>query len=1009
MSAGSGIMRQAIADTVPDVDRSQLELVCSTVASLFGANQVSLWAYGAPAAGTSGGVVSFVAGCRWDGPGLPIGTDGRWYSVPLVELPTFCSAVQTSSPSVFEDSRRATGRQKELMATLGAFSFECEPVTFNGRAVGVLMIDPPQVLDTERSVLLPTIMEEAAFLLSKVEMHHYREEAGFLLTLIGNCTTTRSVEHVLSTTCDALARRLSGRHATVFLAGPDGRLAPAMSKRADGVQDVQSWHDFDLIDDEIAPYLEAWRSSEVPLESRATGWWEHPFGAASLLGTSIRVGNSSFGVLVVDTEVEREFTRAESYLLHEVAALLGWLVRWAGTDGPSGGQGDTAQPVSSRWLLGISDVEDRTTDDVVSAVCAQAARLFGTDVAYPVSGGQATETGYASLPPVRHSFATGEVASDDDLIATLGGSETPVLRSAITVPLGTGKRPWYVVACGNFSQVRRWSPQDVTNALRLSLEGSLRLEIARLARVDRHQVTSLARKLLRDPVTNLPNTLLLVDRIEQAIHRARRDRVPLSIVCLDIAQLGEVGESLGDDRVDVLLAQAADRLARTLRAADVVARVGDSEFAVLLTTGSASGVSIVSDKIRRVMSLPFDLGGEMVLVSSRIGVAQWPEQGDDPSALLGAAVDALRRDGSAHAMGPPPGPPAATRPATGSSSAGAVSRPPWEAGSGTGHTGSPAAGRPAGSTEDGTGRVPLGRAAALAATGRADGTEAVAATQAVATSAAAANSPSIPPHVAAAELGRAIEDNQLVLHYLPKVSLSDGDVTSMEALVRWAHPTYGLLRPATFLPQVQDTDLGWQVTRWVLNKALDQCASWLTQGLSLAVSINISRHDVIASPIIDEVHDALARTHLLGRHLTLEISEQAVIDEMVRGSAVFVILRSEGVRISVDDCGSGKVAPLYLARMPVDEIKIDSRLLEEDDPEDTALLRSIVQIGHSFGIQITAEAIEERTSAGGMEKMGIDNIQGFHIAGPLLPENVPVWVQNHRERTNNERNVVWTG
>ncbi len=1012
MATGSA-MTNAIGTPISEAERDRLIGIATTVTELLSADQVTLWTYDEPAGGTTSGMVSWVGGARWDGQAVELPAE-RWAAVPVVDLPTFSLAVSTGKVASYTETHRPPGRQGELMGALSCAAFDCEPVFSGGRQVGLMMVAPPRMLDTERAVLLPVILEEAAYLLAGKEMERYREEAGFLLRLIERATSERTVEHVLAVACEEVARRLGARHATVFLAGdgsspvePEGGaigLVPVMCKRANGTRDRKTWRFFDDFAPRIAIHLQSWALSPVPLEMHAAGWWEDSFGAGRLIGASIRDSAGSIGALVVDRDGGHDFTRAESYLVHEVAGVIGWLVAWSRTPAEQL-RVSNGKTTSTPWLLGPDASESRNTDEVISAVCAAAGSFFGTEVVHPIAATHALDTGFPALPPIRESLATGRVVASDDMIASYGPMGTPVLRSALAIPLGTGGQPWYVVACGSPTEPRPWSEQDMRLASQLASEGSLRLEMARLARVDRHQVGRLARRLLRDRMTGLPNAVLLVDRIEQAIHRATRDRAPLALICVDIDRLRDVNESLGESVGDNLLAQAAERLSSSLRVSDVVARVGGDEFAILLTTSAtAEGTRIVLDKIQRVLSLPFELSGEIVMVTSKTAVTWWPQGGDDPAALLSSALDAVQRSRVAHPQAPPPGPllPPPTTLPVGWTAAGTTidssteSTPALPEASNGSHA---VAWDPPALPEG----WPVTPAPSNAAPESTDGSD---------MSALRMDIPvhgQIPPHIVLTDLPAAIDDGQLVLHYLPTISLIDDDVISMEALVRWEHPLYGLVPPSAFLPLVEESELGWKITHWVLTRAMEQCAEWLAAGLSLAVTVNVSSYDVTVAPIIDTVQDLLARTSLLGRHLTLEISEQAVMDELVRGSAALVILRGNGVRISIDDCGSGKVAPLYLARMPVDEIKIDNRLLMETDPSDIELVRDIVRLGHEFGIKLTAEAVEGDDRAGGMERLGVDNMQGFHVAPPLLAGNVPSWVSNHRARTNNERNVLWTG
>ncbi|HUY85771.1 MAG TPA: GGDEF domain-containing protein, partial [Acidimicrobiales bacterium] len=985
-------LKKAFGAPISEPDNLHLMRACGSVVELFSASQASIWAYEAPAGGAPTGLVSFCAGVRWDGVDIQAGT--RWSSVAVTDIPTFSAAVAGGLPASFEESHVPPGRQGELMSAFGMNSFDAEPIKIDGRTVGILVIDPPRIFDPDRAALLPVILEESASILAKLEVGRYREEARFLLTLLGRATARRDSEHVLNTICDELSRRLTCRHVTVFLAdnwstlllnedhknqhldrsANSIRYVPVISKRATGKRDLRSWKDFDVFEPELLDHLSAWAKSEVPLETTATGWWADIFGAAALLGSSVKVNGIALGLILVDTDTYHEFSKAESYLLYQVSILLAYLLSWATgsahadtsklPNGAPDGITELESPESARWLLSNDLVERRGPDEILDAVIAVLKTQFGVDTALAVVVSPDQMTGYGALPSVRESSVSGRASATDDLWLSSGFTQpnpnidhrssgdspqnqgafqgdsvpqmpvgTPVLRSSIAVPLGTGGKVWYVVVGGEKTTPRSWTAADLRHANRLAIEGSLRLEVARLEHVDRYQIQALAQRILRDPITSLPNSALLLDRIEQSMNRAQREQQALAIVAIDLDNFRNINETLGNEIGNSLLLQVAERLRSCLRNSDVVARVGGDGFAVLLTTSATSqGLQNVLDKITRVMSLPFTLNSEMVMVSAKLGTSWWPEHANEPAELVNAAFANLR------------------------SRQVAPDYPPLEVNIAPGPTASPA---------DNAALQPEYRAP---------------------------TEPALSEEDIVRDLQSALQNEEIFLDYLPKVSLASSDVTSMEALIRWNHPSYGLIPPSSFMPYIAESDLGWQVTEWVLNHALDQCKEWYMSGLSLSISINVSRHDILASPIIDAVADALERTKLLPRHLTIEISEQTVMDEMVRGSAALVLLRSQGVRISIDDCGSGKVAPLYLARMPVDEIKIDNGLLTAGDPDEAMLVHSIVRLGHEFGLEITAEAVEGSASAGGMERIGIDSIQGYHVAAPLRAENVPKWV-----------------
>jgi len=236
-----------------------------------------------------------------------------------------------------------------------------------------------------------------------------------------------------------------------------------------------------------------------------------------------------------------------------------------------------------------------------------------------------------------------------------------------------------------------------------------------------------------------------------------------------------------------------------------------------------------------------------------------------------------------------------------------------------------------------------------------------------------------------AELRRAISDGEIVCHYQPQAELSTGELRGVEALVRWQHPERGLLGPDVFVPLAERTGLVRALTRHVLAAAVAQCRTWHELGIELAVSVNITGRDLLDVQLPDEVAALLAESGLEPRFLELEITENTILADPLRARAILMRLSELGVRLAIDDFGSGNSSLGYLKRLPVDVLKIDkSFVLNMDhDEDDEVIVRSTISLGHNLGLSVVAEGVETRAAWDKLVAMGCDVGQGFFLSRPV--------------------------
>jgi diguanylate cyclase (GGDEF)-like protein len=246
----------------------------------------------------------------------------------------------------------------------------------------------------------------------------------------------------------------------------------------------------------------------------------------------------------------------------------------------------------------------------------------------------------------------------------------------------------------------------------------------------------------------------------------------------------------------------------------------------------------------------------------------------------------------------------------------------------------------------------------------------------------------------AGELRRALADGELVLHYQPKVAVDGGAVTGVEALVRWEHPRHGLLAPAEFLPLAERTGMMGDLTRWVVDEALRQARAWQDAGIEVPIAVNLAAANILDAALPDAVAATLERWGVPGERLTCELSEHTVMADPRRAGEVLDRLRALGVRLSLDDFGTGQSSLSYLKRLPLDEVKIDRAFVAGivGDESDALIVRSTIDLARSLGLEVVAEGVEGADVLHRLRALRCDEAQGFHLSRPLPPAALVEWL-----------------
>jgi diguanylate cyclase (GGDEF)-like protein/PAS domain S-box-containing protein len=244
------------------------------------------------------------------------------------------------------------------------------------------------------------------------------------------------------------------------------------------------------------------------------------------------------------------------------------------------------------------------------------------------------------------------------------------------------------------------------------------------------------------------------------------------------------------------------------------------------------------------------------------------------------------------------------------------------------------------------------------------------------------------------EMRRALEHHELVVYYQPQVDIATGRPNGAEALIRWQHPSRGLLGPGEFLPAIESTRLISKITDYVIDATLAQVASWTPEGIALPISVNVSARCLHDHTLPGRVLDALRRHDVSSDFLRLEITETAVMNDPETALAVLTELAAAGISVSLDDYGTGYSAMTYLQRLPVTELKVDQSFVAglAAGTHDSVLVRSAIELGHHLNLTVVAEGVETADALAHLRSLGADTAQGYYLARPMPGAKFAAWL-----------------
>jgi diguanylate cyclase (GGDEF)-like protein/PAS domain S-box-containing protein len=440
------------------------------------------------------------------------------------------------------------------------------------------------------------------------------------------------------------------------------------------------------------------------------------------------------------------------------------------------------------------------------------------------------------------------------------------------------------------------------------LEGSL-VDVSDRKRAE----AELLHHALHDPLTDLPNRALLLDRLQIAMARARRGLgEPCAVLLVDVDRFKVVNDSLGHAHGDTLLVAIAERLRGCLRPGDTIARLGGDEFALVLESLVEPADALrVAERIRATLESPFQVGGHEVYSGASIGIAMASARYAKAEEMLRDADTAMyqakARGRGGHVVFDP------------EMHARAVARLRLES-----------------------------------------------------------------------DLRRAIEREELQLVYQPIVTLADGKVVGVEALLRWEHPERGTLSPDDFLEVAAETGVLPAIGSWVLRQACGQLAAWHKSSPGLVLHVNLHPVEFTHPGLPGLLATALEETGIDPAALRLELTEHLIMTDADRAVVLLDRLRELGVSLCLDDFGTGYSSLSALHRFPISSLKVDksfvSRLGEGSD--GNAIVRTIAALGRSMHLLAIAEGIEQPEQLAALRELGYEYGQGYHFAPPLPAEAV---------------------
>ena len=245
---------------------------------------------------------------------------------------------------------------------------------------------------------------------------------------------------------------------------------------------------------------------------------------------------------------------------------------------------------------------------------------------------------------------------------------------------------------------------------------------------------------------------------------------------------------------------------------------------------------------------------------------------------------------------------------------------------------------------------------------------------------------------------RAIEDDELELYYQPKIDACSLQITAVEALIRWRHPTRGLVSPAVFIPIAERHGLIGAIGDWVIQEACRQAGVWRRVGLRMRVAINLSAFQMRQDDLVDRLEAALRKNQLQPERFTVEITESLAMENTRATQQSFERMRQAGLHVAIDDFGAGQTSLAYLRTLPASELKLDISLVRDlaSSPEARTIAEALIKLAHALKRRVVAEGVETTAQRDLLVLMGCDELQGFLFARPMSARAFGLWALDER-------------
>ncbi len=432
---------------------------------------------------------------------------------------------------------------------------------------------------------------------------------------------------------------------------------------------------------------------------------------------------------------------------------------------------------------------------------------------------------------------------------------------------------------------------------------------------------------LHDPVTDLPNRSNISRCLQTEIIRAKDSNTNVSVLSIRLQRMNSIASTLGYNASDEVITLAAKHMEANLSPGEILGHVGTYEFVLIIPECDQSNAVASAERIGSILGAGVTLGRINITLHPQIGIAGFPQHGDN-------AADLLRNASIARSE-------AETR----------------------------------------------------------------------------------QEHVVVYQQGRqehyvrqlrivndlrgALQSDEIFINFQPKISLPDGEFCGAEALVRWNHPELGFLSPDDFIPAAEEAGTIVHLTRHVLARSIRYCREWQEQGITSRVSVNLSARDLQDEYLPYFVLQELKEQNVPAHRLTLEITENTVMENINHAISILECLRDIGVKISIDDFGTGHSSLAQLKNIPLHELKIDKSFIMNmlDDEQNAAIVLTTIQLAHHMGLHVVAEGVEDEDTLRRLSEAGCEQAQGYFLSKPLSSDEMLSWCRKHKPKNYRNRRL----